>query len=169
MSRSSSTTCKTSSRTFLTATSSVTTMGFMFYTSAPRTARALAPKPWVGPSPCSLFHRKRPPVCGGKRPLCTLGVPPGRSRGIGGCARAPCVFLAAAEGTARGSGRVRGSQFHLPIPLVYSPWGQGSNCRAADGRERGVLRREDATQVISRRKSRSDSQQPSSGRWASRA
>ena len=59
---------------------------------------------------------------------------------VGGwCARAPCVFLAAAEGTARGSGRVRGSQFHLPIPLVYSPWGQGSNCRAADGRERGVL------------------------------
>jgi hypothetical protein len=38
-------------------------MGFMFFTCAPRTARALAPKPWVGPSPCSLFHRKRAPVC----------------------------------------------------------------------------------------------------------
>eukprot|EP00964_Phaeocystis_antarctica_P011958 scaffold6597_cov77-Phaeocystis_antarctica.AAC.1 len=35
--------------------------------------------------------RKHPPVSGGKRPLRTLGVPPGRSRGIGGCARAPCV------------------------------------------------------------------------------
>eukprot|EP00964_Phaeocystis_antarctica_P037921 scaffold21689_cov77-Phaeocystis_antarctica.AAC.2 len=44
--------------------------------------------------------RKHPPVSGGKRPLCTLGVPPGRSRGIGGCVRAPCVFLAAAEGMA---------------------------------------------------------------------
>eukprot|EP00964_Phaeocystis_antarctica_P073148 scaffold44848_cov66-Phaeocystis_antarctica.AAC.9 len=44
--------------------------------------------------------RKHPPVSGGKRPLCTLGVPPGRSRGIGGCARAPCVFLDAAEGMA---------------------------------------------------------------------
>jgi hypothetical protein len=43
------TTCKTSSRTFLAATSSVTTMDFMFYTCAPRTARALAPKSWVGP------------------------------------------------------------------------------------------------------------------------
>ena len=52
--------------------------------------------------------RKHPPVSGGKRPLCTLGVPPGRSRGIGECARAPCVSLAAAEGTARGYGRVRG-------------------------------------------------------------
>eukprot|EP00964_Phaeocystis_antarctica_P090727 scaffold58088_cov58-Phaeocystis_antarctica.AAC.1 len=47
-----------------------------------------------------ISRRKHPPVSGGKRPLCTLGVPPGRSRGIGGCARAPCVFLAAAEGTA---------------------------------------------------------------------
>jgi hypothetical protein len=52
--RSSSTTCKHSSRTFLAATSSVTTMGFMFYTCAPRTARALAPKPWVGPSLCRV-------------------------------------------------------------------------------------------------------------------
>eukprot|EP00964_Phaeocystis_antarctica_P106918 scaffold71710_cov81-Phaeocystis_antarctica.AAC.1 len=43
---------------------------------------------------------KHPPVSGGKRPLCSLRVPPGRSRGIGGCARAPCVFLAAAEGGA---------------------------------------------------------------------
>eukprot|EP00964_Phaeocystis_antarctica_P071597 scaffold43714_cov54-Phaeocystis_antarctica.AAC.1 len=47
-----------------------------------------------------ILYMKHPPVSGGKRPLCTLGVPPGRSRGIGGCARAPCVFLAAAEGTA---------------------------------------------------------------------
>ena len=46
--------------------------------------------------------RKHPPVSGGKRPLCTLGVAPGRSRGIGGCARARCVMLAAADGTARG-------------------------------------------------------------------
>ena len=45
--------------------------------------------------------RKHPPVSGEKRSLCTLGVPLGRSRGIGGCTRAPCVFLAAAEGTAR--------------------------------------------------------------------
>eukprot|EP00964_Phaeocystis_antarctica_P020330 scaffold11233_cov59-Phaeocystis_antarctica.AAC.2 len=45
---------------------------------------------------------KHPPVSGGKRPLCTLGVPPGRSRGIGGCARAPCVFLGPPR---RGGGR----------------------------------------------------------------
>ena len=54
MSRSSSTTCKTSSRTFLAATSSVTTMGFMFYTRALRGPRVpWPPKPWVGPSPCT--------------------------------------------------------------------------------------------------------------------
>ena len=28
-------------------------VGFMFYTCAPRTARALAPKPWVGLPPCT--------------------------------------------------------------------------------------------------------------------
>eukprot|EP00964_Phaeocystis_antarctica_P032950 scaffold18671_cov54-Phaeocystis_antarctica.AAC.2 len=51
-------------------------------------------------SPVRAAAAEHPPVSGGKRPLCTLGVPPGRSRGIGGCARAPCVFLAGAEGTA---------------------------------------------------------------------
>eukprot|EP00964_Phaeocystis_antarctica_P102964 scaffold68268_cov76-Phaeocystis_antarctica.AAC.4 len=60
-------------------------------------ARAMA---LVATSEVPKLHRKHPPVSGGKRPLCTLGVPPGRSRGIGGCARAPCVFLAAAEGMA---------------------------------------------------------------------
>ena len=39
--------------------------------------------------------RQHPPVSGGKRPLCTPGVSPERSRGIGGCACARCGFLAA--------------------------------------------------------------------------
>ena len=59
------------------------------------------------------FYRKNLPVggeSGGKLPLCAVGVPPGRSSSIGGCARAPCVFLAAAEGTARGCSGVRGAE-----------------------------------------------------------
>ena len=64
--------------------------------------------------------RKHPPVSGGKRPLCTLGVPPGRSRGIGECARAPCVSLAAAEGTARGYGRVRGENLFSDLYAARS-------------------------------------------------
>ena len=55
-----------------------------------------------------------------KQPLCALGVPPGRNRGIGGCARAPCVFLAATEGTARGYGRVRGGK-----PVLLPNWWSG--------------------------------------------
>ena len=70
--------------------------------------------------------RKHPPVSGSKRPLCALGVAPGRSRGIGGCARAPCVFLAAAEGTARGYGRVRGGK-----PALLPNW--WSRVRAGAG------------------------------------
>ena len=67
------------------------------------------------PEPLALWRRKHPPVSGGKRPLCALGVPPGWSRGIGGCARAPCVFLAAAEGMARGCAGVRrGNPVLLP-------------------------------------------------------
>ena len=42
-------------------------------------------------------------------------MPPGRSRGISGCVRAPCVFLAAAEGMARGcAGVLRGNPVLLP-------------------------------------------------------
>jgi len=62
MSRSSSTTCKTSSRTFLAATSSVTTMGFMFYTRELRGPRV----PWP-PKPCGsdlprARRLRRPPT-----------------------------------------------------------------------------------------------------------
>ena len=37
-------------------TSNVTTMLYMFYV---RSARAVAPKPWVGPSPCARRLRRR--------------------------------------------------------------------------------------------------------------
>ena len=67
-------------------------------------------------------------VSGGKRPLSTLGVAPGRSRGIGGCARAPCVSLAPAEGTARGcAGMQRGK------PVLYVT---GGRARRRDPRPR---------------------------------
>ena len=53
-------------------------------------------------------QRSTRPQCRGKRPLC---VPPGHSRGIGGCARAPCVshfcLEMAASVTVRVRGRVR--------------------------------------------------------------
>jgi hypothetical protein len=58
-------------------------------------------------------------------------VPPGRSRGIGGCARAPCVFLAATEGTARGYGRVRGGK-----PVLSGGRPRGRNPRRRRGRHR---------------------------------
>ena len=56
---------------------------------------------------------------------------PGRSRGIGGCARAPYVFLAAADGTARGYGWVRGGKPVL-LPSGGNP-GSGIRVRAGGG------------------------------------
>eukprot|EP00964_Phaeocystis_antarctica_P051868 scaffold30303_cov38-Phaeocystis_antarctica.AAC.2 len=76
------------------------------HADCPRSYESYSPKPQDTRSyPAS---RKHPPVSGGNRPLCMLGVPPGRSRGIGGCARAPCVstyFIAVAR------------FFHLPIGI----------------------------------------------------
>jgi hypothetical protein len=94
-----------------------------------------------------------------------------RSRGIGRRVRTRALCL-----PSRGGGhgaRVRPGAGQ-PVSSPYSPGllslGAGKQLQSRGRkRVRGVLRREDATQVISRRKSRSDSQQPSSGRWASRA
>ena len=80
MRRSSSTTCKTSSQTFLAATSSVTTMGFMFYTCAPRTARALTPKPWRGEGVWPQVH---PGVVRGARAAAGLSVSGGYAAAVG--------------------------------------------------------------------------------------
>ena len=88
-------------------------------------AHSYSEKKEILPELRELRTRKHPPVSGGKRPLCTLGVPPGRSTDVsaGGCARAPCVFLAAAEGTARAA-RVRpgaGRKTCFVTELVVAP------------------------------------------------
>ena len=91
--------------------------------------------------------RKHPPVSGGKRPLCTLGVAPGQSRGIGGCARAPCVSLAPAEGTARGcAGMWRGkpvllrNRWSCPGPGSASAPGPASESETGFGAQNAICR-----------------------------
>ena len=79
--------------------------------------------------------------------MCTLGVAPGRSRGIGGCARAPCVSLAPAEGTARGcAGMWRGNPVLLrnwwscPGPASASAPGPASESETGFGVQKPICR-----------------------------
>ena len=79
--------------------------------------------------------------------MCTLGAAPGRSRGIGGCARAPCVCLAPAEGTARGcAGMQRGKPVLLrnwwSCPGPASAWAPGpaSESETGFGDEKPICR-----------------------------
>ena len=67
---------------------------------------------------------------------------PGRSRGIGGCARAPCVFLAAAEGTAGARVRTAGCGAETTWVCYLTNWCRGGtgprgrNPRRRRGRHR---------------------------------